>query len=295
MRYIWIISLIFLFSCKGEVKEKQVKKLTETEKAQLKEFGNKLTTSLNKYEYDLIRNSWNNAVFRKRVRGLNKAEQTVFDHYFDKDFGTKIKNENIDLVNKIKFNEGRIYLNKIIFYPTYAELVFTLQFLQNIDFWKYRVELINNTPRLTDYYSYRDELWQSENMKNLIRLNARYTAGSKERTQVNRGIMEAEEYLRYGDSLSALESLYKVPETHLIGNGLSLKRIRLAYEMGDSIFAYSLEQERKLNKSIYIRYLYGYFFYDTLTLNNVFSELKEELGISNQMVDSLVELNYFWN
>ena len=295
MKYIWIIIIAFLFSCKSEVKEKKVVKLTNTEKTQLKDFGNKLEKSINNYEYELIKNSWNNSVFRKRVKGLAKTEQTVFDHYFDKDFGTKIENENIDLVNKLKFNSGKIFFSKIIFYPKHAEIVFTMLFNQNVDFWKYRVELVNTIPQLTDYYSYRDELWKSRNMKNLIRLNARYTATSQKRHQTNRSLTEYAEYLRYGDSLSALESLYKVPETHLIGNGLSLKRINLAYNLGDSILAYSLERERELNQSIYIRYLYGYYFYDTLELNNVFGELKDELGISNQMIDSLVQLDYFWN
>lgn len=284
-----------MFSCKTEVKEIQEKKLSQSEKSQLKDFGDKLAASLNRYEYDLIRNSWSNVAFRKRVIGLNITEQTVFDHYFDKDFGTLIKNINIDLVNKIKFNNGKIYFNKIIFYPSHAEIIFTLQYLRNTDFRKFRVELINNTPILTDYYSYRDELWQSENMKNLIRLNARYTTTSQERMKASRSLMESEDYLRRGDSLSALESLYKVPESHLIGNGLSLKRLNLAHGLGDSIFAYSIQQERALNQSIYIRYLHGYYFVDTVELNNVFNELKEELGITNHMVDSLVNLNYFWN
>ncbi len=287
--------LLLICSCKTEEKKEAKKKLNDAEKTLLKDFGYELTASLNRYEYNLVRNSWSNALFKERVSGLNKTEQTVFDHYFEEDFGSIIESINSDLVNKAKFSEGKFYFNKIVFYPRHAELLLTIQHLKKIDFWKYRVELINNIPTLTDYYFYRNGVWQSENIKNIIRLNARYTTGSPERHQFNRSLMESERYLRYRDSLSALASLYEIPKTHLIGNSLSLKRLNLASELGDSILTYSIEQELELNPSIYIRYLHGYYLADSLELETVFDELKGKLGISNHMIDSLVSLNYFWN
>lgn len=291
--------IIFIFitflGCKNNKKVKEVKLLTEIEKKIITNFSKKLTASINKYEYNFTRNSWDNNKFRKRITKLNSTEQAIFNYYFDKQFSKNILNGNIDLINKLKFNNGKIFLSKIIFFSEHAEIIFTLRFSTNVDFWKYRVELKNNKPILTDYYFYRDECWQSQNIKNIIKLNSKYTAISKQRLQANKNLLESEKQLKNGDSLYALELLYNIPKTHLIGNTLSLKRINLAYKINDSLFFLTLLKEKKLNKSIYINYLYGYYFYDTLELNKVFNKLEMDLGVKNEIIDSLKSLNYFWN
>jgi hypothetical protein len=294
MRFTILILLLVCFSCKNENEKKIINVLGNSDKDLIKTFANNLYISINNYEYELIRSSWDNELFRKRVNKLTKTEQTVFDYYFDKEFATVILNENIDLVNKLKFNTGKLFFSKITYYPTHAEIIYSLRFAKNVDFWKYRVELINNIPKLTDYYSFRDEIWQSQNIINIIRLNSRYTATTKERQQANRSLMESDKYLLHGDSLFALQLLYEIPETHLIGNALSLKRINLAFKLNDTIFASVLIREKEFNKSTYISYLYGYYFYDTIELDKVFYKLEQELGTKNMILDSLKTLNYFW-
>lgn len=297
IRFIFYISLFTLISCKNEPKKER--ELSEIDKQTIKTFASNLTESINKYEYDLTRNSWNSDLFKNRVNNLTKAEQTVFNHFYNKNLSKTIMLENINLINKLKNNNGKINLSKVVYFPSHAEILYSMAYSTEdadcVDFWKFRVELSNNIPMISDYYSYRDEIWQSQNVQNILRLSSQYTATSEERHQVNRSLMNSENYLLDGDSLNALIELFEIPESHLIGNALSLMRINLAYQLADSIFVNTLETERELNNSLYIKYLYGYYFNDTLELNEVYRKLDSEIGSYNAHLDSLKTSNHFWN
>jgi hypothetical protein len=273
---------------------KEVIPLTEIEKRTIKDFAITLTRSLNNYEYELIEKVWDNQLFKRRVKTSNKIERNLLNHFFEEEIGKQVYYVNIDLINKLKFNNGNLKLSKIIYYPRHVEIIYSMTFDKNVDFWKYRIELKDSVPKLSDYYSYRDEFWQSDNLENFLKLNTKYTAVSKERQQANSSLIQSEKYLGYGDSLRALDILYEVPSTHSVGNAISLKRINLAYEISDTTFASVLLKEKELNNSLYINYLYAYYFGDTIELNNVFSELNKELGVKNDLLDSLKTLNYFW-
>jgi hypothetical protein len=188
----------------------------------------------------------------------------------------------------------KYYLNKIIYFPKHAEIVLIMEFGKSADFWKYRIELFEGKPKLTDYYSFRDEVWASENMKNTIILNSKYLNTSNERTKANRCLYESENYLRNGDTLSALEILYEIPETHLMGNAISYKRLGLALVFDENIFYEALELEKEINPSRYINYLYGYYYGDSIILNNVILELESDLEIKSRVIDSIKVMSYFW-
>ncbi len=294
--WIVIVSLLFMcVSCKNAGHKQAVELLSETEMQTINDFAKQLTKSINNYEYELIRNSWDDEGFKKRVIRSSRTEQNVFNGIYDAAYARKILYVSVDLVNRLKYNDGRMLLSKIIYYPSHAEIIVTFQFTGGIDFWKYRIELRNKVPKLTDYYSFKDDFWQSQNIRNIIKLSITHTATSEERHQANRSLMESEDCLRRGDSIQALELLYEVPVSHLIGNALPLKRINLAYAISDSVFASALVTEKELYESIYINYLYGYYFNDTIELEKVFVELDHKLGIKNEILDSLKTLNYFWN
>jgi hypothetical protein len=276
------------------MKVKELIPLSETEKKTIKDFAFSLTKSINKYEYEFIEKVWDNELFKQRVKASNEIERSLLSHFFEEKLGKQVYYVNVDLINKLKFNNGKLKLSKIIYYQRHAEIIYSMIYDRNVDFWKYRIELKDSVPKLTDYYSYRDEFWQSENVKNFLRLNTKYTAVSKERQQANGSLIQSDKYLVYGDSIRALEVLYDIPSTHTIGNAISLKRINLAFEISDTTFASVLLKEKELNNSLYINYLYAYYFTDSLELDHVLGELNQELGIKSDLLDSLCTLNYFW-
>ena len=291
----FIILLITFLSCNNVNNDKTSQSLTKSEKELIKTFSKNLVSNINSYQYDTLRNAWHSQIFRGRVRGLTKTERNVFDYYYDKEFSRLIRNDNIELVNKLKYNDGKLYFSKIIYYPEHAEIVLSFNYQSNIDFIKYRVQLLNGVPFLVDYYSYKNELWQSKNVTNMIRLNSRYTAGSTERQQANRCMSESDDYLRKGDTLAALTKLYEIPISHLLGNGLSIQKINLAYNLHDTIFASVLQLEKESNNSNYISYLNAYYFNDTIAMDSVFEQLGKKLGDKNKLLDSLKTFEYFWN
>lgn len=75
-------------------------------------------------------------------------------------------NVNIDLINKLEFNNGRIILSNLKIVGNHGEATFSMIFDYGVDFWKYRTEIINDKPVLSDFYSFRDEIWQSQKPAN---------------------------------------------------------------------------------------------------------------------------------
>lgn len=294
-RILFFLILISLSACSRELQKPSKTPLSPEQTKQLSDFASKMAESINHYEYAVVRNAWDKEAFKNRVDGLSKTEQTVFDHYYEKELSEVTMDVNIDLINKLKFNNGSIILTKLELVENHAEATFSMLYDFGVDFWKYRIELRGNKAILSDFYSFRDELWQSENMKNIIRLNSKYTATSKERQAANISLNNAEYALLSHDSLKALKYLDEIPATHLIGNALSLKKINIAYTLNDSIFSQVLTAEFAHNKSIYIKYLYSYYFNDSTLLHEVFGDLGKVVGENNAVLDSMKTLDYVWN
>ncbi len=212
---------------------------------------------------------------------MSKSEQNLFEHYLKEDILSAVESNNIELVNIIKHNFGKIYFNKIIYYPQQAEIIYSLKFGTNVSFCKYRLEFVNSVPQLTDYYSFKEGAWYSSKIYDMLKLSSKYMGSSEERHQTNRSILKAQRLLGYSnllDSQAALESLYEVPNSHMLGNGLSLRRIHLASDLGDSTLSESLYLEVKANPSLYIRYLACYYYHDSVAINSIVQELEDDLG-----------------
>jgi hypothetical protein len=290
------ITISLCLSCTDIKKQSESNSLSETDKELITNFASDLTKSLSSYHYDLIKSSWDKTAFRKRVGDLSRTERTMYKVLFEEAVVDPMMTQNLELINKLKHSDGLVFLTKMAFLPGNpgcTELTFSMIFDEFVDFVKFRVEIINNTPRLTDLYSYRDELWQSKNVKNIIRLNSKYTASTEARQRANQSLMLSDRALMQKDTLLALEYLYQVPETHLMGNSLSIRRISLALQMDQEVLASVLTSEMELNNSLYIRYLYGYYFYDSVLLEQVFKELELNIG-KNSILDSLATLDYLW-
>ena len=168
-------------------------------------------------------------------------------------------------------------------FDNFVEATYSMIFDNGVDFCKYRIEIINEEPKLSDFYSFRDEIWQSQSVKNIIRLYSKHV--QKKETYMS--ILYSEKALQMRDSLTALEYLYNIPPTNLTGNYLSIRKINLAQAINDSILAQVLVSEFEMNKSVYIKYLYSHYFNDSILLQEVFEKLGKDVGGNNSVLDYL--------
>ncbi|MEQ8239197.1 MAG: hypothetical protein RIA69_08275, partial [Cyclobacteriaceae bacterium] len=143
-------------------------------------------------------------------------------------------------------------------------------------------------------YNYTDNIWYSQKIISNLRLNSQFDAFSDERHLANQSLINSEKQLSIGDTLEALYYLYDIPESHQSGNWLSLRKLKLALSLGDSIMADVMATEYESNKSLYIKYLYNYYIGDTNNLSSTFELLALELGES-ETLDSLVKSGSLWN
>lgn len=291
-----IISMLLIITgCNRTTGKSQLPPYSESEKQLIKTFAHELTDAINRYDYTFMEKSWDYDLFVRRVKVGNQLERNMLHHLLEERGGKKqVYYVNIDLINKLKERNGRVTFSKIIYYPRHAEVIYTMLVDKSVDFWKYYIQLSDGNPKLSDYYTYKSEKWQSDNIAEFLELNAEYTAVSKERWATNIALQEAEEHIANKSYEEALSAMYSIPETHHIGNVISMKRLELASHISDTVFAEVLLKEQDVNNSLYIQYLYAYHFGDTLVYEEVFSRLQKELGITNAMLDSMQAMNYTW-
>lgn len=291
-----LFTLLISLSCHNEKKKSNVHSLTDLEKREVNLFVDSLLASINNHEYELIEQSWDIERFKKRAGNLNKSEKDFFEYAFENQLRDNTLYQIIEIVNDLKHLKGKAYLSKIEYFNEHSEVTLALIFqTKRVDFIKYRIELVERTPKLTDLYFFKAGLWQTNSIKNMILLNSKYRADSKERRNVNMYFNESQRSLKNKDTLQALIYLYEIPNLDYMGNYLTLRKIDLAYFLHDSIFSEVLETEFETNKSLYFRYFYHNAYKDTLELQKVFKELENETGKGNIAVDSLKTLKYFWN
>ena len=289
---IFLIIIALSFNC-SESNNVKKPKLTDKQKKEIHSFSKELIRSINGLEISAINESWSNKAFKSRVSNITRTQQSVFEHIFEKDLKRIIKVENLSIIHEINSGQGNAFFLALNHFEHYSELTLLLTFDKRYDFFKYRIEIIENRPAITDFYQFKDNLWYSEKVVGALRLNSTFKAYSEERNRTNRALKNSEEALRYGDTLEALYFLYDVPEIHQVGNELSMKKLNLALSMGDSIYASVLTTEYMNNKTLYIQYLYNLYFHSP-HLNEVYKLLANELG-NSEALDSLIESERFWN
>jgi len=295
MRPFLILFLIVIAACQTKKEEeKQVAKLDPIACSILKQFSTDLTSSINRYEFTKFRGSWSDSSFKARIVGLTKIEKMLLREYYQEVFASEILNQPIEVIRTLKAYDGHMSFDKIIYYPRHAEATFSYTYLNAVGFWKLKLVLINGRPMVTDLYSFKEKKWLSKKIKSYLRLNAKYTSVSEERRNANLFQIEASNLLRAGDTVAALAKLYQIPSDYKLGDDLSLQRMQLAYSLGDSYFAESLEREQELNPSPYINYVCAYQYGDTQQLNSSIRQLEKELNISNSITDSLYNGYFYW-
>ncbi|MCE7991610.1 MAG: hypothetical protein HEP71_06505 [Roseivirga sp.] len=293
IRYAYFILVLFLLAgCSSDSTEAPVA-LTVEEKATVESYATQLVNSFNGHDHALVRSSWSNDAFRKRVKDLNKTQRSVFAHIFEKEVKDAIKYTNLLLINNLNKQNGIASLTQSQHFNGFSEITIFMVFEDSYSFIKYRVELIEGKPFLCDLYDFKENTWYSESIKNAINLNSRYDAFSAERRNTNLALRSSDEALKRGDAYGALDFLYEIPQTHWVGNGLSLNRLGLAAELSDTIYAQVLETEFAYNQSLYLKYLYYLAFDDSTNLNQVYTDVKNLTGASDGL-DSLIVRGSFW-
>ena len=284
--------LLLVVGCSKSKTENSIALTLENKKA-IELYAQQLAKSINDYDHALIRNSWSNEAFAKRVKNLNKVQRNVFNYIFDKEIKDEIKFNNVSLVNHVNLEQGKIHTSNIKHFNSHSEITFLSIFDDSYNFIKYRVEIINNKPYLCDLFDLKSGLWYSETIKNVINLNSRYDMFSEERRAANLAMRSSNEELRKRDTLSALNYLYDIPKTHWVGNGLSLRKLNLALGVSVSTYGEVLETEFEHDQSLYLKYLYYRYWDDSENLNNVYNTLKYQTG-EDLRLDSLIKSESFW-
>lgn len=293
IRHAYFILVLFLLAaCTSDNTEAPVA-LTTEQKATVESYAAQLVKSFNGHDHALVRNSWSNDAFKKRVKDLNKTQRSVFTHIFEKEVKDEIKYTNLLFINELNRQNGTASISQIQHFNGFSEITIFMVFQDSFSFIKYRVELIDGKPYLCDLYDFKENTWYSEGIKNAINLNSRYDAFSAERRASNLALRSSDEALKRGDTYGALEFLYEIPQTHWVGNGLSLNRLGLAAEVSDTIYAQVLETEFGYNQSLYLKYLYYLAFDDSTNLNQIYIDIKKMTGASAGL-DSLIVQGSFW-
>lgn len=283
----------FLLACSGP-KKPELDKLTELQRGDIQELSEKLVKSINDFDFSVVNTSWDNQAFRSRIKGITKTQSSVLNHLFDKDLKPSIKAANLSILYDVNTYKGKATVLKLNHFDTHSELTMLLTFEESFNFLKYRIEHVQSRPVLTDFYTFLDNTWLSQQIIKNLQLSTKYTAFSQERRETNLALTSSNQHLSDGDTISALNYLNEIPQSHQTGNWLSLRKLDLASTLGDSIYSSVLETEYEKNNSLYMQYLYALYYDDFAGLFKVYESLTGEIGES-KMVDSLLKSNSAWN
>lgn len=289
--FLFTLILFVLISCGEKKKAKMIPPLTKEEKEQIVKFAIDLKKSMNNYQYDLIQKSWDGNAFMKRVKGLNKTERRALNSYFKTQLKSSLELANTNVINQLKYNNGRVKLAKVKQFQRHSELTYTLVTGEHIRFVRYLVKMINGVPKLCDYFILKENFWFSQKIKSLVKLEV---GGNKyDNLRISNALVSSDRLKQKGQISEAFEVLYEVPSTSMPGNYISHKKLDLAYALNDTIYLEVLMEEYEANKSPHIRYLYHWFFQDTADYMNILDSLAINTG-EEQIIDSVKAGYYLW-
>lgn len=261
--------------------------MTEQSKKKIAQLSKRIVHSINHFEFTVINNSWNNQAFKKRLAGIGRTQKSVFEHLFETKLKYHIKAGNLSLVHDINDYNGKVSFLSLNHFLDYSELNLLVAFPTHYDFMKYRIEMIKGKPAIVDFFNFKDNLWYSENIINSLRWNSEYDAFSKERHQANAAVSMYNQAMTKEEKLEALRALNNIPKTDVLGNELSIMKLTLAMDLGDTIYVGALAKEYEQNPSLYIQYLY-HWVTDTSQLSQVYQSIENEIGGS-------ISLDTLWN
>ena len=288
-----LVSTLLLWNCSGSNEPAAPVTFTDAQKQTITKYAADLIKSIHAYNFDLMNASWDEEGFKDRIIWeLTTTENSVFQTAYDQKLRLQFKLENLRIFHRVNQEEGKVYQLGLTFFDQHAELVLLAVFPTNHVIRRYRIELHGNKPAITDWYNYANDMWTSEAMKELARLNNEYRAGSNERYLANRSLQAAMQAWSGGNSELALQQLNSIPESH-VNSYISLSKINVAYDLGLDQWYQTLNEEYQKQPSLYIQYLRQYHLGDSTELAGVYQTLQKALGKS-PMMDSVRLSGSYW-
>ena len=286
--------LLLVSSCKDSGENGQ---LSPSQITSINQFVDELNKSLDNFEFDFIKTAWSHSIFKRRIGKLGNIGHGVFDHIYETTVKSSILRFNLDLINKVKHSGGILRYIKTNISDGYAEVTYLLIDEGYYSFIKYRIDIENERPYLTDIYSFKEDQWFSNSMRQVVLLNTKHTALSPKRHQANRALSDYQMAMNDGNYEYAFDVLNQVPESHQIFNDFKIARINTAAQLGDSILRKTIELENDLNdgNNIYVDYLMAFYLNDSTYRNDVDRRMQFEIGIPKILLDSLKSNNLIWN
>lgn len=296
MRYILTLLILTLLSCSPNKNNSDKDHLSSEEIAQMKIFVDSLNEAIQSYNYDFVKKSWDHELFRSRVEGLSYTERGVFEHIYDTQIANTVENANVEVINQIRHSNGHLtHVKTNIADGNFAETTYLMELDKIFYFLKYRIEMLDKQPKLSDLYFFNEEKWLSDIAEEVARLSTKYPAMSTDRYETNISYNNFSAALSRGDTLQALIELNSIPKSHQISTQLRIARIKLAAQLNDSIFLDVIEKEEELDNSLYIDYLIGIYLGDTILNSQNTRRISSEIGVSRSLLDSLHGKGLYWN
>tara|TARA_Y100001933_G_scaffold248184_1_gene281784 strand:- start:8588 stop:9511 length:924 start_codon:yes stop_codon:yes gene_type:complete len=288
-----IITMLFL-SCDDFQSEQS---LTKEQIQHVHQFVGELNRSLEKFEFDFIKKVWSHTLFKRKIGKLDNIGHDVFNHVYETTVKGVVTNLNLNLINKVKHSGATLKHIKTNIMDTYAEVTYLLIEEGYYHFTKYRIDLYNGKPYLSDIYSFKDNQWFSSSMREIVLLNTKYTAFSTNRHEANKALEAYQHAINNSDYEYAFAALNQIPESHQITNEFKIAKINTAALINDSLLLKTIDEENNLEEgnSIYIDYLISFYLMDSILKEEVNARIQKEIGISKFLLDSLNTQNLVWN
>ena len=290
-----LLLLLSLFSIFFLACQKQKEPLSEAQRAEIDEFAQDLVESIQSGDYNLLKRVWDVDLFKYRTGLTNDGERYMLKYAFEESYTAHYDQQLAGMVNRVKYNQDEVFVPKVRHFEEHAEIVLAyLDVEGNVQFFLLRMDFRDGVLKLSDFYNYPLNSWESQVIRSEIKVNNRFRAGSAERSAVNKMMADIGRLRSSGNFQAALELLESAPKAYFQIPYFKLLQLHLAYELTDDIYARVLEEQIRNNHGFYIRYLYNDYYQNTDSLKQVFDEFEEETG-STFLVDSLRAGTYYWN
>ena len=289
-----ILIAIAFFGCQEEKKAKQIT-LSPEQKIKLMNFAHKMENGIMSGDYDVFHKHWNEELLKMRMGKLSKRERVAFKEYYNKHWKFDVNMANLDLINAVKYNEGKIEVTKIDSFSTHVEGTYAYQFSgEKVDFVKYRFELKDSSIVISDRYDFRNEVWLSKNIKKFIRDWTEVPLTAPSRIDYFNNLAQYDRNINDGKYNNALNYLNQIPKPFSNYYSVSLMKLETAIEVSPELYHRTLEEELKYNKFEYLKYLRTIALEsDEAKYNEYFASLSKKVGPTS-LVDSLYTGSYYW-
>ncbi|TNE30696.1 MAG: hypothetical protein EP346_03045, partial [Bacteroidetes bacterium] len=112
--------LVLLSSCTHQNEQNSEElALGPNQKLAIQNFAVDFVADLNAYHYSMMRESWSDELFIERIGELTKTQKTVFNAFWKESWSKEVTNANIEIVNLLKYNQGKVHLSRIEDHESY--------------------------------------------------------------------------------------------------------------------------------------------------------------------------------